>query len=549
MVAKAGVVLLTLTLVVSIMSIEGDFANTYLASTYMSIILLSILICAVFAKIRFEICYVDIVMLSVLGFSILQHWLLDIVQYKVTLYYEILIASTAFMVYRNLAKQNRQIALECLLATIMLCNVFEYARLIISALPIADTISNHWGNSGVFAVFLALCCCIIAILFHRFSNYYIKAILLTLFVTNLITTIYLQSRLSWIIIVMSILYAVHQKYNFVKRRHLIIFGVVSLLIVAFAFKRDSSFGRILIAKVTIRMIIGNPLIGVGLNNFAAEYPKYQAGNYATGKMSDKEMMLADNTLTAFNEPLQIICELGLFGIGLLIILITAFIKHRNSNKDIIPLILTMILATCFYYILHNTFIFNTLLFVCAYYFSQAKPIISVKSMYLSPLFIVLTSSVGYFYPKFIAVSKMETNAKTFYYNGFNKYLADNPVYLNSYASFLFNNGKTNEAFDILQKLKKYVLWYSPLVIEGDCYNIKHNSNSAEQSYLLAKNLCPSKFTARHKLFNLYQQTNNPNKAIKEAKEIIELKEKVPSSITLAIKLNAQNYLNNNKQND
>ena len=123
------------------------------------------------------------------------------------------------------------------------------------------------------------------------------------------------------------------------------------------------------------------------------------------------------------------------------------------------------------------------------------------------------------------------------------------MYLYSYAGYLFNNGKTDDAFILLQKLKKYVLWYTPLVIEGDYYSLKQMPDSAEIAYLLAKNICPAKFTARHKLFNLYQQTNRHDKTQREAKEIVRLKEKVPSPKTLAIILDAKQYLDSIKNND
>lgn len=496
--------------------------------------------CIAFAKIRIELCYADLILPAIMVYGGLQHCLLNLTQYTTTFYIECLIFCVTFIVYRNLAKQNKRLSIESLFAILLLSNITEYVRLYVSDLNIEETVTNHWGNSGIFALFLAICCTIIVAYCNRHSNKYIKAMLILLFVIDLITTIYLQSRLSLVIIIMLFLYTLHKKYKFLKKHHLVVICAVLLLIVAVAFKRDSSIGRFLIIKITYEMITNHPLLGVGYGNFAAEFPNYQAKYYADGKMTDNEMMMADNTVTTLNEPLQMVCELGLFGIAMLTIIAITVIKQLlNNSKEFILIIGAIVISLFFSYILHITFFKYAVAFLSGIYCTNIKPLICVNSMYLIPISIALVCCTGYLYPKYIAISKMESSNKSFFLRGFNKHLSDNHVYRYSYAGYLLNNGKTDEAFILLQKLKKYVLWYTPLVIEGDYYSLKQIPDSAEQAYLLAKNIYPAKFTARHKLFNLYQQTNSHDKTKREAKEIVRLKEKVPSPKTMAIILNAK----------
>ena len=82
---------------------------------------------------------------------------------------------------------------------------------------------------------------------------------------------------------------------------------------AYFLKKDSSDGRFLIWKLSVKIIKDNPLTGVGFNRFEAIYNLYQSDYFKTHSDS-KAAWLADNVLVAYNDFLQLIVELGILAL-------------------------------------------------------------------------------------------------------------------------------------------------------------------------------------------------------------------------------------------
>jgi MFS-type transporter involved in bile tolerance (Atg22 family) len=79
-------------------------------------------------------------------------------------------------------------------------------------------------------------------------------------------------------------------------------------------KQDSADGRLLMWKVTVKAIAGQPLAGTGLGGFPAAYAEAQGGYFATGNATDREKRVAGCPEYAFNEYLQIGLEQGVGGL-------------------------------------------------------------------------------------------------------------------------------------------------------------------------------------------------------------------------------------------
>ncbi len=83
-------------------------------------------------------------------------------------------------------------------------------------------------------------------------------------------------------------------------------------------KRDSSLGRLLIYKISFDILKDNYIKGVGVGNYKILYGKYQIDYFKNGQYSTKELLLADNSVNAFNDYLQFFIETGLIGLGAII---------------------------------------------------------------------------------------------------------------------------------------------------------------------------------------------------------------------------------------
>ena len=127
----------------------------------------------------------------------------------------------------------------------------------------------------------------------------------------------------------------HIRKNSTKKSSIYILLFISLCIVSLYnlinHRKESVDGRILIYKITTKMISDKPIFGFGYNTFYSVYPDYQA-SYFNKHPNSKYKLLADNTKYGFNEILQIGVENGITGI-ILIFIFTICLLTINNNED------------------------------------------------------------------------------------------------------------------------------------------------------------------------------------------------------------------------
>ncbi|MCA0445323.1 MAG: O-antigen ligase family protein [Bacteroidetes bacterium] len=96
---------------------------------------------------------------------------------------------------------------------------------------------------------------------------------------------------------------------------------------------SSSEGRLFIWEVSSKMVIDNPLNGVGYGNYQRDYLYYQA-SFFQDTLNSHFYIKATNLKQAHNEYLQAFCETGIIG-GLLFLLVwgVAFLGIHTELKD------------------------------------------------------------------------------------------------------------------------------------------------------------------------------------------------------------------------
>lgn len=187
------------------------------------------------------------------------------------------------------------------------------------------------GSANGYGLFLSLA--LIALIYDWLGQqkWYYK-ILLSLFGIIIILTIILNgSRGSIFSLILSLLtFLIIYFYNknilskFKRNLKITAFSTLLLLIIGFGIvlyqiNPESSFGRILVWRISTPMLVDNPVAGVGYGEVAVEYLNYQVKFFENPDHRDYAYKAA-NLKQVHNEYLQAFCEGGIIG-GILFLMI------------------------------------------------------------------------------------------------------------------------------------------------------------------------------------------------------------------------------------
>ena len=173
-----------------------------------------------------------------------------------------------------------------------------------------------------------------------------------------------MSRAAWIASLVSCGYVVFRLYRvkvmtFVSAHRHAVWGVLAFSVLlaagAYAMKRDSADGRLLIWKVTARAIAGNPWGEENGRTFSALYGDAQERYFTDCEYSESEEWVAGTPDFAFNEYLQIAVEYGVWVSVLFITLVLVLLKITGSRKHLAGMggcLVSLMVFACFSYPLH-----------------------------------------------------------------------------------------------------------------------------------------------------------------------------------------------------
>lgn len=367
--------------------------------------------------------------------------------------------------------------------------------------------------------------------------------------------------------------------------------IACILAGLYYFKKDSANGRLLIWHISLIMIKDKPLFGYGFDQFKANYMNYQASFFAENPDADEALVTGD-TNYAFNEPLQLTVENGIVGLLIIFFFFVAVFnsnkknsqtekqhlsltKYHTINKDgmiviakagiisivifslfsypgqILPVKTSLVLfmATIANYSTQTPFCFKSSHKFISSILFPVKLILAVVF-----LFIAGAGTIGLY--KLTSAFKHWQSASQYYQFGaydesiqnFAKaypLLKTNGDFLTNYGKALSEAGKPQQAISILKKAeKKYpnTIVYTAL---GDSYKELKQYLKAEQAYLYAWHMNPSRFYPKYLLAKLYAQSEQKEKAIAVANELLHKKVKVESKAIREIKTEMNEILRKN----
>ena len=391
-----------------------------------------------------------------------------------------------------------------------------------------------------------------------------------------------KTRGGWLAAMGGMLFVFYKKYDLGNRlgllfnktyKKLIAATIVILLFGAlmaclYNIRPASAFGRLLIWKVSANIIADYPIFGIGYDRFGQVYNRYQGEYFAEKDRDELEKYVAGNVTQAHNEYIENITELGIVGLILYLgIFYTIFRKTKpnNINKESYyneeswmvnsakASVISLVISSCFSYPLQILPIFINFAVILSFISSSKLNIYLIKKRFSKPNSIfLLTLLILTFYLFINEEQKKNKNYqrwnKILLYSQYQDYaeaiinceylyndLKYSGHFLLNYGGILALNGEYSKAINVLNEAKKINSEPNLFILLANCYKELEEFDDAENNYLIAVNIIPHKLYPKYLLTILYIKNNKKADAIAIAGEIMQIKEKIPSSATKQIK--------------
>ena len=438
---------------------------------------------------------------------------------------------------------------SCLCAAVLLAGwgYLQYFKCIPSNSPFF-LLTGPFHNPAILAIMLSLLLGIMLnglILFYSSlkKSRFFHVIVITAIIFCLPVLALTYARAACISLFISILYCLYIRCPppFCTK-NVIRFGGILLFIVlsagaSYFLKPKSADGRLLIWKVSWRMIKDAPLTGFGKGGFAANYLYYQA-EYMKSSASAEERKLAGDTHLAFNEPLRITVEHG--AVGLLIYLafiIRMLLPPKESHlvtlackslltgvvtwglfgypDQIFPLLTLSVIGIACILNKNEKHVHTT---------NSVKNKVAAITLCCFATFLLSGRLWGQWQPyhNLYTCFKKNTKRNVGCPNSilqFKDRLKDDIGFCYYYCQSVQKEHPDTD-LHMIRFLEKNFPTPGLLMIKGDCLKKKNQWKEAENAYKLAADMMPSLQAPRGKLAFLYNETGRRKEALAIAHEIL-----------------------------
>ncbi|MEO5563176.1 MAG: O-antigen ligase family protein [Chitinophagaceae bacterium] len=365
-----------------------------------------------------------------------------------------------------------------------------------------------------------------------------------------------DGRAGWLGSALSLVYIIyHTIPSNYRKRVVFASGVVSfifLITLSVFYKPASSSGRMLIYKVSGRMLHDHWMTGLGAGQFWNKYNLYQSNYFWEKGIDSTEALLADNTFYAFNDILQLLIEHGILSFTLLTSSLCYFLFHSKKVKSksysfvaCFGGALCIGIGSLFFYPFHVIPLLFIMVYCLAVMNSQLPYVIrfsaTIGKVCKAAFICIGLLLTAHFYGE--TIYKMNSQyaaelAKAGFKNkALNKYRVLSTSYIKDgnsmlrYARELYTSYKIQQSFDLLQQVKKYYPTNEVYRLSATCAMELHLFKQAEEDYLTSTYMVPNRVTSRFELFQYYLSIQDTIHAIFWGNSVLNMKIKVPSEAT------------------
>ena len=403
----------------------------------------------------------------------------------------------------------------------------------------------------------------------------VKAALLLSFFSMMYVLYVTESRASWMSLVIGFLVLLFTSRNSVyffkanKKKTIILFAIINIAVFAslyllYQLNKDSVDGRTLIRKITVLDIQKSPFFGNGVFNFDGVYNDSKALYFTGNQRPWKEVKVADYVSNALNDYIQIVFEIGLLGfilLGVLLFIMVRKIELNPRTRFALAIVTAFVFLGLFTSVLYNptAMVFMvwalSILFVYGnnkievFVISNNRTLSIIRGisflafLNIGVLFALKTKSLRDF------KTVIEDSNQKFYYK-----LSDNDMLFIKDDAFVefklgyekYTDQEIEQGIAMMENSVKKSKIPEGNIVLANIYTAQKDFIRTEQLLLANIGIEPSRFEPRANLLHFYIQTNQKEKSIKIAKEIINLPVKIKSNKVDIYKMEAEKYLKNNR---
>ena len=306
----------------------------------------------------------------------------------------------------------------------------------------------------------------------------------------------------------------------------------------------------------------NPIIGVGYGNFEGQYGSYQAKYFANNPHNSQVAEMADIVRYPYNIFLQILCEQGVIGLTLFLLLLLLIIhlavnsvKHKNKFKLFLSLAtFSSIISICvcgqtsypfdiipvyiIFFISLSIFIGINVNNSSIVILKAKATTVAISSMIiLGCYFLVLSNQKFSAYKRwrYLSFNSMDSYAISNIY----PILQGDIDFLHFYSKALLKDGEYLKGIAIMENSKKLLAYPELHLTLAQLYDGAGQYKNAESSFKTACNMVPNRFHSKYLKAKFYYHNKQFIKAAETAKQILNMKVKIPSKTIDKIKADTE----------
>lgn len=437
------------------------------------------------------------------------------------------------------------------------------------------TVTGTWVNPNVTAMFIAMALPAVLHIALTDNRKTYRRCAFSVIILVIITLLLLQCRTAIIGGALASIIILQNHFSFTQKLRLkygkskfILLCVIafitfaSLTVYGYYFKQQSADGRLLVWKVCMQLAQSKPLFGYGLGQFERSYNLQQAAYFANGNVTAQEQYASSYIHMAYSEPLQNLVEGGLVSTLLFIsILVAALLPKPDKNNSLQIAAYAAITAFAVMSIMNFTVqaipVMCLFVIYLALHISHSKnnATTALKIPVLIPAIILLISIVvfvkqlrlaaNYRQLKKIAdigIKEKRTRIALSKITNLEDALSNESFFQETYARLLHQNHQFEQSILTLDKAIALNADPNLYVQAGHLYAETRQYNKAEQYYMMARNMVPSKLAPVNALMKLYTQAGDTVKASAMANILLQMKPKGKSADAYRYKQDAEDIL-------